>query len=129
MSNESDGPDPVLEGLWDKLSNEWGEDRRHEAFIAYCTESGQLPEAGRRYRVVAETPPEEPAEGEAPDDRREEAKRRIAALMAVALSTLNAERDLDPPLDGKAITKRLTIGVAAVVVIVLAYLVLQLVRG
>lgn len=121
-------PDVVLEALWDKLSQEWGDDRRHDAFVAYCAETGQLPEAGRRYRLVAEAAPEEDAEEAASEDRREDAKRRITALMAAAIATLNAERDLDPPLDGKAITKRITLGFFAVVVLVLVYLVFQLIQ-
>jgi hypothetical protein len=69
-----DTEDP-FEAAFRELEAHWGEDAAHRRFIAFCATQGQLGEAGKRYRKVRE---EDPA-------RREEAARRIDAVLAHAL--------------------------------------------
>jgi hypothetical protein len=66
----------------------WGEEAAHRKFIAFCAAQGALAEAGRRYRKVRE---EDPA-------RSEEARRRIDAILASAMQTMELTRsDAKPP--------------------------------
>lgn len=66
----------------------WGEDAAHKRFIAFCAAQGALAEAGKRYRRVREEDP----------TRRDEAARRIDAVLASALSTMELTRtEAKPP--------------------------------
>ncbi len=68
---------------WCEVERNWDDDLAHRRFIALCSASGTLAEAGGRYREVAARDPE----------RRERAKRQIGAVMAAALVTLQATRE------------------------------------
>ncbi|MFN7135833.1 MAG: hypothetical protein ACK4N5_27445, partial [Myxococcales bacterium] len=68
---------PALEQAWSELRGRWSDTGRHEAFLAACATAEALPEAVRRYRVVAE---ENPADALAPRFRDE----AVARLMAIA---------------------------------------------
>lgn len=85
----SDEDDAVLEGLWKKVREGFEDDDRHQAFIAYCRESKQLDEAGRRYRAVAESRDDtiEPTEAVVAV-----AKKRLTQVVTVAVATLEADR-------------------------------------
>jgi hypothetical protein len=68
-------PEDPFETAFRELEAHWTEDAAHRRFIAFCATQGALAEAGKRYRKVREEDPE----------RREEAARRIDAVLAHAL--------------------------------------------
>ncbi len=71
-----------VEQAWRELEAAWDDDAAHRRFIALCQFQGALAEAGRRYRAVQDRDP----------TRREEARRRLGAVLAAALSTLELAR-------------------------------------
>lgn len=74
-----DGGDGLgIEAAWRKLEQDWSSDEAHRRFIALCAHQGALDQAGRRYRALRD---QDPA-------RREDAARRLNAVMAAALEQL-----------------------------------------
>jgi hypothetical protein len=71
-----------VEQAWIELERSWADDAAHRRFIALCSASGQLAEAGRRYRLVQS----------AGEQRSEEAGRRLSAVLAAALVGLENTR-------------------------------------
>lgn len=86
----SEGEDPSYGLLWASVEEAWDDDKRHTAFIAYCQERGNLAEAAKRYRPVAEA--EAPLDDAGAEARREVAKKRLAAITALAFATLDSEK-------------------------------------
>lgn len=74
--------------LWARVEEAWDEDKRHQAFLAYCRETGQLAEAARRYRAVVQTE----GEDEALEARRAIARKRLDAITALAFASLDTEK-------------------------------------
>lgn len=79
-------PDP-FEVAWREVEAHWTEDAHHRRFIALCAAQDALQEAGRRYRQVRDTDPA----------RREEAARRIDAVLAAAFQRIQATRTEPKP--------------------------------
>jgi hypothetical protein len=79
-------PDP-FEAAWREVENHWTDDAHHRRFIAFCAAQDALQEAGRRYRQVRDTDPA----------RREEAARRIDAVLAAAFQRIQATRTEPKP--------------------------------
>ncbi len=76
-----------LERAWTELEGAWDDDAAHRRFIALCSARGALAEAGRRYREVQERDPM----------RRDQAARRLDAVLAAALSSLETGRARPKP--------------------------------
>lgn len=76
--------------LWAHVLEAWDEDKRHSAFLAYCTERGDLSFAAQKYREIAEAS----AEGEYRElaNRRLDAKKRLSGVAILALATLEATK-------------------------------------
>lgn len=82
--------DPTTAGLWSKVLESWEDDKRHEAFLVYCRESGRLDLAARCYRTIAD------GQGEGvyrSSEKVEEAKKRLGAIAAMAILVLESNRD------------------------------------
>ena len=83
---------PMAESLdpfdlaWREVEAHWTEDSAHRKFIAFCASQGALHEAGRRYRAVRDSD----------DARRDDAKKRIDAVLASALQSMEVLRDSRP---------------------------------
>jgi hypothetical protein len=83
----SDAPsaDDALEALWSAIRSSWTEEKRHQAFLAYCQERDVLPEAARRYRSVGTDP-------STTDERRRLAEQKLKSITALALAKLANEK-------------------------------------
>jgi hypothetical protein len=92
---KDDTSDPIVSALWTKVLDRWDEDEVHEAFIDHCLGAGQMPEAARRYREHGEA-----AEGDDSDEVQEEVERRLAAIRAKALATMDLHRAPSEPRRG-----------------------------
>lgn len=73
--------DPV-EQAWSRVQSAWEDDEAHRRFLKICLALDRLPEAGWRYRKVQETDP----------TRKDDAERRIEALISVATEKLTETR-------------------------------------
>jgi hypothetical protein len=73
----AEGADP-FEIAWREVEANWAEDAAHRKFIAFCAAQGALSEAGKRYRAVRD----------GDEARREDAKKRIDAVLASALQSM-----------------------------------------
>jgi hypothetical protein len=81
-------PASAVDELWQRVRGAWRDDKVHGAFIEHCRQTGQLGEAAARYRaesVVSSAIYRD--EGHA-----EIAKKRLAAILALAMSELAATR-------------------------------------
>lgn len=67
---------------WETVLNDWENGHAHERFIALCSATRRLPQAGAAYRYVRDHDPE----------RREEATRRIDEIMTLAMQQLEPLR-------------------------------------
>lgn len=75
-------PDVGFESLWQRVQDDWDDDKVHNAFLEYARTRFLLPEAGARYRKMKEDDP----------SRAEVVDKKLGALMALALSMLESER-------------------------------------
>ena len=99
-----------LDAAWRELEAQWDDPKAHERFLIACEHAGDLAEAGRRYRVVKEGDPE----------RREEAAKRIEALIGRAMTKMLSERE--PPQEGKrSRVEWVLIGLSATLVVAALY--------
>jgi hypothetical protein len=80
-TEQSDGG--AVDEAWEELGRKWEDDAAHRRFVAFCSATGSLAEAGGRYRSVIESDPA----------RAERARRQIGAVMAAALLTLEGSRE------------------------------------
>ena len=86
--------DEPVEVLWKQVLEAWGEEKRHQAFLGYCHERGQLADAARCYRALADEKDGGPYRST--EGQREDAKKRLAAIMAMAFATIDAEPRTSP---------------------------------
>lgn len=77
--------DPVLEALWKRTLDAWGDETAHTAFLEYCRSREQLVEAAVRYRGMA-----------ADRERAEVAGKKLKAVALLALTQLEASRSSHP---------------------------------
>jgi hypothetical protein len=96
MPSRSEATD-VVESAWQRVLREWEDEKAHKAFLMLCASTGQLAEAGRRYRDVRERDPERAEVAKAQIDR-------VLGLAMQSLSTLKTE-----PTQRSARTKMLLI--------------------
>ncbi len=115
----TEADDPVLEGLWKKVVTTWGEDERHQAFVAYCREAKCLDEAARRYRSVAEGN-EAGIEGDA-EEVVATAKKRLAGVATIAVATLEADRTEPGAVREHRIVRWVAYVVFVLLLVLLAY--------
>jgi hypothetical protein len=109
----ADTGDP-FEAAWREVEAHWAEDSAHKKFIAFCAAQGALHEAGKRYRAVRDSD----------DPRRDDAKKRIDAVLASALTSLDVLRDSRPQN-----AKRLQWLVFAMCVFLVLYALFSLLRA
>lgn len=81
--------DDAVETAWQKVLEQWDDDQAHKQFLVLCSSTKQLAQAGKRYRAVRE----------AGDERAEEAKRRIDALLGLAMQDIATLKS--PPKQGR----------------------------
>ncbi|MBK7578883.1 MAG: hypothetical protein IPI67_01640 [Myxococcales bacterium] len=84
-------PDPAIEALWKNALDHWDEDKSHTAFLEACRERGKLAEAGARYRGMA-----------GDRDRGPEAEKRLKAILAIAIASLEVTRTPEPVVKRRA---------------------------
>ena len=72
--------DGAIESAWQRVLAEWDDEKAHKAFLMLCASTGQLAEAGRRYRDVRERDPE----------RADAAKAQIDRVLGLAMQSLSA---------------------------------------
>ena len=77
--------DPILEGFWRQVVEDWANVERHQHFLDYCQQSDQLVEAATRYRQISSNVDREPV-----------ARQRLAAISILALAKLEASRTPAP---------------------------------
>ncbi len=70
--------DDAIESAWQRVLAAWDDEKAHKAFLMLCASTGQLSEAGRRYRDVRERDPE----------RAEIAKAQIDRVLGLAMQSL-----------------------------------------
>lgn len=77
------------EALWNSVLEGFDQERRHQAFLAYCRETGALPNAARRYREVQE-------DEDATEERRATADKQLKAITVMALAQFQSTPRTDP---------------------------------
>lgn len=77
--------DAALETLWKHVTNHWDDEPAHMAFLEHCRVNDRLVEAAVRYRGM-----------KGDRDRGPLAERKLAAIAALALARLEAERSPAP---------------------------------
>lgn len=107
-------PDPVLEALWKRITDNWDDDRAHEAFLRHCHDSSQLGEAAARYRPFRDDEVRGPL-----------AQKRLGAIALLAMNALLAERK-EPR---RKLPKWMTGLVALACASVVAWLIVQIFGG
>ena len=75
-----------METAWQKVLQEWDDDAAHKQFLVLCSTTGQLAEAGKRYRKVRDEEPE----------RSEAAAKRIDAVLGMAMQNMDIIRSPEP---------------------------------
>jgi hypothetical protein len=73
--------DASVETLWSHVLDHWGDEKTHTAFLQYCDQTNQLPEAAARYRGMA-----------GDHTRAEVAEKKLKAVAVLALAKLESER-------------------------------------
>ncbi len=82
----TDGPaDPVLEALWRRALDAWGDEKVHAAVLDHALRSGGLPEIAGRYRQQLADPARAPL-----------AQRRLDAIVAAATQMLMSTKTPAP---------------------------------
>jgi hypothetical protein len=106
---EGDLNDPVLEALWKRVLEGWGDERTHAALLEYALRSQTLPEIAGRYRALADDP-----------DMGEVAKKRIDGVIVAATQMLVS---MKTPRPGK-VPLPITLSAFAVCALLLGWLAL-----
>lgn len=75
-----------IEQAWQKLQDDWDDDEAHKRFAGACLSAGQLPEAGRRYKMVKQ-------EG---GPRAERADAQIQKLFTLGMTLIKQDRTEAP---------------------------------
>jgi hypothetical protein len=83
--------DPAIEALWKNALDHWDEDKAHTAFLEGCRERGKLAEAAARYRGMS-----------GDHERGAEAEKRLKAVLAIAMATMEIARSPDPAVRRRA---------------------------
>lgn len=97
--------DPAIEALWKNALDHWDEEKAHVAFLEACRERGKLAEAAARYRGMA-----------GDRDRGPEAEKRLKAILAIAIASLETVRTPE------VVVKRRATSLAILVILVAATL-------
>jgi uncharacterized protein YfiM (DUF2279 family) len=82
MMSSTGGDEAPYERAWQEVEAHWEDDEVHRRFLALCSATGALAEAGRRYRTVSERDPA----------RRARAQARLDAVLGAAFATLDLAR-------------------------------------
>jgi hypothetical protein len=114
--------DEPVEILWKQVLEAWGEEKRHQAFLGFCHERGQLADAARYYKALADE--KDGGRYRATESQREDAKKRLAAIIAMAFATIDAAPRASVP----QVRRWLNITALALFVITLCFLAWMLLR-
>jgi hypothetical protein len=102
--------DEGFDALWAKVIEDWGDEKRHAAILAYALETENLPELAGRYRALKDDP-----------EKGAYAQKRIDAIVVSATQMLASMKTPPPPKQNKP----LTIAVAIVSACVISWLAWQ----
>ena len=81
--------------LWKCVQEQWDDEKRHQAFLAFCQNAQTLAVAAKRYREVAK-------DAEQTAEKREFAEKKLQAITALAFAQIAAaERTNDNSADVK----------------------------
>lgn len=81
-----------MDELWAKVLEEWGDEKRHAAILAYALQTENLPDLAGRYRALKDDP-----------EKGEYAQKRIDAIVIAATQMLAAMKT-PPPKSNKPLT-------------------------
>ena len=82
-----------MDELWAKVLEEWGDEKRHAAILAYALQTENLPDLAGRYRALKDDP-----------EKGEYAQKRIDAIVIAATQMLAAMKTPPPPKSNKPLT-------------------------
>ena len=93
---ETDVADAEAEELlWQCVQEQWDDEKRHQAFLAFCQNAQTLAVAARRYREVAK-------DVDQTAEKRELAEKKLQAITTLAIAQIAAaERTNDKSADVK----------------------------
>lgn len=103
-----------LDALWEKILEDWADEKRHAAALTYALSTENLPDLAGRYRALKDDPEKGPY-----------AQKRIDAIVVAATQMLASMKTPAPPKQNKVLTFAVAI-VCAIVVSWLAYRVLSM---
>lgn len=103
--------DPAIEALWKNCLDHWDEEKAHIAFVEACRERGKLAEAGARYRGMA-----------GDRERGPEAEKRLKAILAIAIASLEVTRTPQPEVKRQATALAVLVVLVAATVGLVAYI-------
>jgi hypothetical protein len=110
---EDETRDPLLEKLWQRVLEDWDNDKVHSALLEHAVRTHALPEIAGRYRALSDDPA-----------KTELAQKRINAILLAATEMLMSMKT--PP---RAVTKvplPITLTAVAICVTLLGWLALAL---
>jgi len=108
------GQDPVLDALWERVTEAWGDEQAHAALIEHATRTGALHLAAARYRALTADP-----------DRAELARKKLDVIVLAATHVLLSTKT---PAHGK-VPLAITLSAFAVSAILLGWLALAVWGG
>jgi hypothetical protein len=75
------GEDDPIERAWSETTTRWDDPKAHQIFVALCSSTGRLAEAGRRYREARKDPA-----------RAARADEQIERILGIAMQSLAATK-------------------------------------
>lgn len=108
---EEEARDPLLESLWQRVLEDWDNDKTHAALLDHALRSQALPEIAGRYRALFDDPA-----------KAEIAKKKIDAIMLAATEMLMS---MKTPRPGK-VPLPITLTAVAICLTLLGWLALAL---
>jgi hypothetical protein len=109
------GATDVTESAWQRVLRDWEDEKAHKAFLMLCASTGQLAEAGRRYRDVREREPE----------RAETAKAQIDRVLGLAMQGLSALKTEPAPRSARTKMLLIAMGVSGAMIATALWAVLR----
>lgn len=103
-SSGSSASDAGFDALWEKVLEDWGDEKRHGAALTYALTTENLPELAGRYRELKDDP-----------EKGAYAQKRIDAIVVAATQMLASMKTPPPPKQNKVLTIIVAIVCACVV--------------
>ncbi len=102
--------DGQAETLWAEVQAAWSEPAKHDAFVTYCSQTGLLGPAGRRYREHVDRDPN--------DQTAKRMREKIVKMASVAFAMAARSKSPAAPTQGKwfwvVVALSMAVGVMAV---------------